>query len=242
MNRFFTRERTTEGFVIRSQEDIKHIRKVLRLKAGDRIEVCDHEKEYLCEIVESDEGVACRILEEKTVRRESGLRLTLFQGLPKLDKMEWIIQKTTELGVDRIVPVNTRRSIMKVKKDQKIERWQKVALSAAQQSKRMRIPVIDEPVEIGKLMQRYGEDLDVLLVPYEEESGRGLKAQLARWAGAERIGILIGPEGGLDPSDLDAVASEKTEVVSLGQRILRTETAAMTTVAVVQYELGDMGE
>jgi 16S rRNA (uracil1498-N3)-methyltransferase len=209
---------------------------------GDQIEICDYEKEYTCEIVEIDNHVTCKIIDEKVGNRESNLEITLFQGLPKLDKMDWIIQKTTELGAFRVVPVNTRRSIMKVKKSSKIERWNKVAFSAAQQSKRMRIPIVDEPIDINHLLDRYGSQLDALVVPYENQDGRELKNQLAKLVGYKRIGILIGPEGGLDEADLQAVQSDKTYLVSLGKRILRTETAAITSVGIIQYELGDLGE
>jgi 16S rRNA (uracil1498-N3)-methyltransferase len=240
MNRFFTTHRIDEEFHIVDKEDIKHIAKVLRMKPGDPIEICDNEHEYLCEITSIEETIVCRIIEKNDIDRESPLEIILFQGLPKKDKMEWIVQKTVELGVSAIIPVNTRRTIKKVKKEDTIDRWNKIALSAAMQSKRIRIPKVSSPLEISEVIDVYGDGIDVLIVPYESEEHLGIREVLDAFDNLKRVGIFIGPEGGLAPEDLEDLSSEKTQIVTLGKRILRAETAAIITTGIIQFYRGDM--
>lgn len=242
MNRFFSENRIDEQFIIDNKEDIKHIKNVLRLGVTDKIEISDHHHEYICQIVDLKDNVTCEILEKMNIERESSIEIFLFQGLPKSDKMEWIIQKTTELGVNHIVPVKTERAIMKIKKMDKLDRWQKIAFAAAKQSKRNFIPEIHPPIEVKHLIEEYFNQVDVLFVPFENSDKRGLKEVLKTYKEYKKIGIFVGPEGGFDQKDLEAVVSDKTQIISLGNRILRTETAAITTVGIMQFYLGDIGE
>ena len=242
MNRFFSENRIDEQFIIDNKEDIKHIKNVLRLGVDDKIEISDYLHEYICQIVDLKDNVTCEILEKMNIERESTIEIFLFQGLPKFDKMEWIIQKTTELGVNHIIPVKTERAIMKIKKMDKLERWQKIAFAAAKQSKRNMIPKIHPPIDVKYLMREYFNQVEVLFIPYENSDQKGLKEVLSAFKEYKKIGIFVGPEGGFDQKDLEAVASDKTQIISLGNRILRTETAAITIVGVIQFYLGDIGE
>lgn len=242
MNRFFVDEKIDNSFFITDKEQINHVKKVMRLTVGELVEIVYSEKEYICKIIDIDERVEVEIVEEVDILRESPLTITLFQGLPKADKMELIIQKTTELGIDRIVPINSSRAIMKVKKDSKIDRWEKIAFAASKQSKRNRIPVIEKPIDIEKLLEQHIDKLDVLLVPYENNDEKGLMTILDELKEKKNIGIFIGPEGGIDDSDLKCLESDKTKIISLGNRILRTETAAIMSVGSIQFYLGDLGD
>ncbi len=242
MNRFFSNNRLMEQFVIDNKEEAKHIKNVLRLRVGDKIEISDYQYEYVCQIHELSENVTCNILEKMDIERESSIEIFLFQGLPKSDKMEWIIQKSTELGINHIIPIKTERAVMKIKKMDKLDRWHKIAFAAAKQSKRNMIPKIHPPVDVKHLIEKYIDQLDVLFIPYEKSNDIGLKNLLNTYKGYKKIGIFVGPEGGFDQKDLEAVVSDKTQIISLGNRILRTETAAITVVGIIQFYLGDIGE
>ncbi|MBN2261140.1 MAG: 16S rRNA (uracil(1498)-N(3))-methyltransferase [Clostridiales bacterium] len=242
MNRFFADEKIDNGFIVKDPDEVKHIKKVLRLRVKDEVEIVYDEKEYLCEIVHMDNVVEFVTIASLDIKRESDINITLFQGLPKSDKMDLIIQKTTELGIYRIVPVNTSRTIMKINKSGKLDRWEKIAYAAAKQSKKVKVPLIDAPVDLKDLKEKYFAELDVLLVPYENEGKSKLKEILDQCRGMKNIGVFIGPEGGIDEKEIKQLFSEKTRIVSLGNRILRTETAAVFSVGIVQFYLGDIGD
>jgi len=242
MNRFFIDEKIQAGMLIQDPETIHHVKKVLRLSPGQMIEGIHQERVFLLEILEITDRILLKPVEELPAPPVSSLRITLFQGLPKGDKMEWILQKATELGVSRVVPVNTQYSLMKIKKMQKLSRWEKILAGATLQSKGVRIPLLEAPVDVEEVVARYIADLDRLLVLYEGETPGGLGGVLAGLKEAGHIGIFIGPEGGLSSGDLKWLEHQKMTRVSLGPRILRTETAAMAMTAIVQYALGDVGE
>ncbi len=228
---------------IDNQEDINHIIKVLRLCENDIIIVCDgNGQDYKASVEKIGKKViTAKKLEKKVSLAEPSIDVTLYQGIPKSSKMEYIIQKTTELGIRRIVPVMTKRTIVQLdtkSTKNKLQRWQRIAYEAAKQSNRGRIPVVYAPVDFKQALQQM-KDLDLSIVPYEKEQKGKLKHILCNPAITKRtIGIFIGPEGGFEQEEIESAIQEGIYPVTLGPRILRTETAGMATLAVIMYEIG----
>ena len=215
--------------------DFNHIKNVLRMSVGEQFLVSCCDISDLCEIesIESD-TVVVKVIEPNYQSTSLPIKIHLFQGLPKSDKLELIIQKTVELGVTSITPVSMKRSIVKIddkKKKSKTERWQAIAEAAAKQSKRTVIPEVREVMSY-KEMLNVAKDLDILLVPYECAEGMAAtKDALSKIKSGMSVGIIIGPEGGFEPKEIDSAIEIGGKVISLGSRILRTETAAITTTA-----------
>lgn len=249
MHRFFVqRSQVKDNTAYITGEDAKHLDKVLRLKPDDLIEiVIGEEEEYVGKIlVLQSKTIEVKLLDPSSMKRESPLRITLYQGLPKASKMELIIQKAVELGVHRIVPVMNERCVVQLKteKDQrkKQERWQKIAYEAAKQSKRLIIPEITLPIKLKDALLNATEESHV--VAYEEERTMGLKGLpflVEKTRPLSSIGLWIGPEGGLTKEEIDELREQGVYSVSIGPRILRTETAGLTLITMVQYERGDLG-
>ena len=235
MYNFFVNDDCRQGdrYII-SGADHNHIKNVLRMKVGDTILISANGKSDLCEIktIDNDEIIA-PIIEEDYQNTELPLQIHLFQGLPKSDKMELIIQKAVELGVYSITPIEMRRCIVKLddkKKKSKQTRWQSISESAAKQSKRNLIPEINETISYKAALDA-AKELDLLLVPYENEDGiLSTKEALKELKKAKSVGIIIGPEGGFDEGEIEAAKNAGGRIISLGKRILRTETAAITAV------------
>lgn len=223
---------------------MNHIKNVLRCQKGEHIEICNSEtsKNYLCEInkIEKEE-IECNILENLRSNVETDIKVTIFQGLPKADKMEYIIQKSVELGAYDITPVEMKRCIVKLNekdKEKKIQRWQKIAEVAAKQCKRDIIPKINNITNV-KLICKIIQNYDIILVAYEKEKERTLKSELKKIKeyNQKNIGIIIGPEGGLDEDDVKLLEESGAKVITLGNRILRTETVALNVLSNIMYEL-----
>ena len=217
---------------------MNHIKNVLRCQKGEHIEICNSEtsKNYLCEInkIEKEE-IECNILENLRSNVETDIKVTIFQGLPKADKMEYIIQKSVELGAYDITPVEMKRCIVKLNekdKEKKIQRWQKIAEVAAKQCKRDIIPKINNITNV-KLICNIIQNYDIILVAYEKEKERTLKSELKKIKeyNQKNIGIIIGPEGGLDEDDVKLLEESGAKVITLGNRILRTETVALNVLS-----------
>ena len=223
-----------------SAEESQHAGRVLRLRAGDRVECCDGRgRAWLCELAFSGQQARVRALEPLPAN-ESGLRVTLYQGMPKLDKLDLIVQKATELGAHRIVPVNMARSVARAEgKDaaRKQERWQRIAVEAAKQCGRALVPEVAQPMSFAAALNDMRER-ELMLMPYELHRGRGL-ASIA--PGAGDVGLLIGPEGGIAPEEAERAQQAGALPITLGPRILRTETAAIASLAMVMLRLGDAG-
>ena len=215
--------------------DFNHIKNVLRMKIGDSFLVSDNGVSNLCEIESLDgECVVAKIIEENFQDTELPIKIYLFQGLPKSDKMELIIQKCVELGVHKIIPVEMNRCVVKIdekKKKSKVSRWQAISESAAKQSKRTIIPEICDVLTYKQALNM-AKDLDLLLVPYESKDGMKDTVEALKEIKKEMsIGIFIGPEGGFDEKEIELAKEENGKIISLGKRILRTETAAITTTS-----------
>lgn len=248
MSKFFIKNENREEEKIRIiGTDVNHIKNVLRLKAGDEIQVCNQEtmENFICEIEEiNKEFVQTKIVKKMKSLSEGNIELHIFQGLPKADKMELIIQKGTELGVSKIIPVAFQRSIVKLSgKDEakKNQRWQKIAEVAAKQSGRDFIPEIKEVIEVKNICDLV-QEYDIMLLAYEEEKENTLKNELLKIKGTRenfKIAVVIGPEGGIEKEEVVLLKNAGAEVVSLGRRILRTETVALAVASIVMYELED---
>ncbi len=223
--------------------DVSHIAKVLRLPVGSTITLCDGEgTDYEAEITEIKKDVILLdIIKALKCNTEPAVNVTLFQGIPKASKMEYIIQKCTELGVMSIVPVMTKRTVVKLENIQaekkKLERWNKIAAEAVKQCGRGYIPKVCDVTEIKNISVK---DFDLLIVAYEEETDISLKSVLESNNEAKNIGIVIGPEGGLERSEVELLIKSGAKSVTLGKRILRTETAGHTVLTAVLYELGEL--
>ncbi len=225
--------------------DVKHIRDVLRYNVSDTLDICDDDGiRYTTKIAAFDkETVFLDVLEKSDFTTEPSINVTLFQGMPKADKLELIIQKTTELGVSTVVPVVTERTVVRFdEKDinKKVERWNKIAQEAGKQSGRQKIPVVEKPIKLKNLIENISK-YDILLLPYECEKEMTLKAVLRNLKEkCKNVAIFIGPEGGFSEEEVGLLSKlENVKIVTLGPRILRTETAGIATVATVLYELQD---
>ena len=224
-------------------EDVKHMKNVLRMKPGEVIRLCTglDNKDYRCEIESlHDDEVIAKIMWIETEGTELDSRIWLFQSLPKSDKMETIVQKAVELGVYTIVPVVSRRSIVRLegsKAENRIRRWNAISESAARQSKRMIIPQVRQIVSFHEAV-RMASPLDVLLIPYERADDMDhTRRVIGSIKPGQSVGIFIGPEGGFDEKEVDEAAAAGAECITLGRRILRTETAGMTVLSILMYTL-----
>lgn len=234
-NFFVNADNKKENRYFITGDDYNHIKNVLRMTVGEQFLVSCNDVSDLCEIesIESD-TVVVKIIEENYQSTNLPINIHLFQGLPKSDKLELIIQKAVELGAATVTPVAMKRSIVKIddkKKKSKQERWQAIATAAAKQSKRTSVPQICDILSYKQFIEK-AKELDLLLVPYECADGMAAtKVALSQIKSGMNIGIIIGPEGGFEEKEIDAALDIGGKVISLGSRILRTETAAIASVA-----------
>ena len=243
MQRFFaTPGQIAKDTILLTGEDVNHIRNVLRMKEGEELWVSDGERyEYHCRIREiSAQEIVLDILYAQEPEYELPNRLYLFQGLPKGDKMELIIQKAVELGAAGIIPVAAARSVTRLdekRAEKKCLRWNQIAESAAKQSRRMKVPKVF-PVTDFRDALKQAEELDVVLIPYEKAEGIGAAKELIRGIRpGQSVGIFIGPEGGFEPGEVEAAERAGAKPVTLGRRILRTETAGLAVLSVLMFHL-----
>ena len=246
MHKFFVEKKNiSNDTAVIEGDDVKHIYKVLRLSAGEKVSINDCEgKEYLGHIDEVNKSkVIVSLIEALPVNNESFVNIYLYQGLPKSSKMDLIVQKATELGVKAITPVVTERVVVKSELGEfrKVDRWNRIALEACKQCKRTLIPRINIPVEFGELLSEL-EAMDLIVVPYENENGFGIKNLIGEIKDeVKNIAIIIGPEGGFADAEIQRLKASGAYIVTLGPRILRTETAGFVCASLLMYELGDMG-
>ncbi len=243
---FVTNQERKEQQITIVGKDVNHIKNVLRKKKGDKIIICniDLSKDYLCAIEKIEEKeIQCVILEELENNVESNIAVTIWQGLPKADKMELVIQKAVELGVYDITPIEMKRCVVKLEekdKRKKQERWQKIAEVAAKQSGRNKIPKVNDMISIKNVCNLCSQ-YDIVIVTYENEKENKLRDELEKLKekNAEflKIAVLIGPEGGIDELELKQLRESGAKIVTLGKRILRTETVALSVLSIILYEL-----
>lgn len=250
MRKFFVNSnQINDNQIIIVGEDVNHIKNVLRLAIGEKIKICDKDlsKNYVSTIDEvTNQEVRCTIVEEVEGEAEGNVELHIYQGLPKADKMELILQKGTELGVTRFIPVALKRCIVKLDgKDtlKKIDRWQKITEVASKQSGRDIVPEVANIATINDICCSI-KDFDLVMLAYELEENNYIKSELLKIKGTKenyKIAIVIGPEGGIDEGEAIKLKEAGAKVVSLGKRILRTETVALQVSSIVMYELENGG-
>ena len=240
---FFTEtEFFTESEAVITGPDVNHIKNVLRMKPGEKLLLSDGKgTNCLCEITELfPDKVLAKILPEEVDDTELPVKVTLYQGLPKADKMELIIQKAVELGAFSIIPVETKRCVVKLdvkKAAKKVVRWQQIAESAAKQSKRMLIPEIHEVMTYKQALE-FAKQLDVKLIPYELAKGmKETREILSEIKPGQSVGIFIGPEGGFEEEEVAKALEAGAHAITLGRRILRTETAGLAILSVLMFQL-----
>lgn len=244
MYQFFVEpQQIQDRTIIITGSDVNHIRNVLRMKPGEEIAVSNglDGKEYRCGIESfTQDEVICtlRFVKEEGVELTS--RIFLFQGLPKADKMELIVQKAVELGAAQVIPVSTRRSVVKLdakKAAKKTERWQEIAKSAAKQAGRGYIPKVT-PVMSYRDALEYAKELDVLLIPYELERGMDeTKSVIESIRPGQSVAVFIGPEGGFEREEVEQALEHGAKAITLGRRILRTETAGLAALSILMFHL-----
>ena len=244
MYRFYvSADQLAEKEVFISGGDVNHIKNVLRLEVGDWIVACDgNGTDYVSRIqsICSDEVVAS-IEKVQPTGTELPVRITLFQGMPKKDKLELIIQKAVELGACEIVPVMTKRTVVKLSEEKKInkrlERWQSIAYAAAKQCDRGIIPTVHKPVSYDEALAM-ADQLDYNVIPYELQTGMEEARKIVDQACKQRsLGIFIGPEGGFEPEEVERAMTRNIHPMTLGKRILRTETAGMALLSILMFQM-----
>ncbi|MBX9138253.1 MULTISPECIES: 16S rRNA (uracil(1498)-N(3))-methyltransferase [unclassified Clostridium] len=250
MHKFFTPKELINGDVAKIiGDDVKHIYKVLRISEGEKVTLNNCEGiEYLGKVISvSKQEVLIEILEKLEDNNESDIKIYLFQGLPKSQKMDLIVQKGTELGITEFIPTITHRVDVKLKGEfKKLDRLNRIALEAAKQSKRSIIPKVSEPIEFNAVLERINS-LDLLIVPYENANNFGIKTLINELRKdnttntIKNVGIFVGPEGGIEEEEIERLKDKGARIVTLGKRILRTETAGFVATSLIQYELSDLG-
>lgn len=243
MHRFFADASCIDDNVITvTGDDVQHISRVLRLKCGDCIEICDMcGTDYLCTVSSvSKTAVTANIIKKMPNSSESNLNITLYQGIPKGDKLDFIIQKSVELGAKRIVPVVMQRTVVKLKNAAlKTERQSKIAAEAAKQSKRGIIPKVSSPISFDDMINEIKNSDALNILAYENEEQTDIKSVLKNNGNMTDINIIIGPEGGFEDDEIKSAKEANINIVTLGPRILRCETAPVAVISAVMYELGD---
>ncbi len=243
MHHFFvTPEQVKDNCIYIDGSDVNHIKNVLRMRIGEEVQISDgNNKKYLCAIEEMGAEQVCAVIKEE-LRSDTELpsKIYLFQGLPKSDKMELIVQKAVELGVYEIIPVATKRAVVKLdekKALKKVERWNGIAESGAKQSGRNIIPKVTDVMSYQAAID-YAKQLDVILIPYELAEGmEETKTIISQIVRGQSVGIFIGPEGGFETSEVEYAMERGAKPITLGKRILRTETAGLTTLSILMYHL-----
>lgn len=244
MYRFYIEEeQISENEISIEGSDVNHIRNVLRLEIGDWVVACDgHDRDYVSRIQSIDKDqVILQVEKVQSTGTELPARITLFQGIPKKEKMELIIQKAVELGVYEIVPVMMKRCVVRLnddkKKQKRAERWQAIAEAAAKQCDRGIIPVVHEPVTMEQAMDM-AKEIQYNMIPYELQDGIDCSREIVSEAcKKESVGIFIGPEGGFEADEVERAVACDIQPITLGKRILRTETAGMALLSIMMFQM-----
>ena len=245
MHKFFVNENQIDPINIRIiDKDVKHIRDVLRLKLNSSIVISSNSINYFCEIIQIDKNeIISKIISKVEGTNEPKIDISLYQGLSKGSKMDFILQKCTEIGVKEFYPVATYRSIVKInelKKEQgKLDRWNLITEEAAKQCKRDYIPKVKNVLNFDDMI-KFLESEENIIVPYENEDGLTIGKALEEITG-NKIHLIIGPEGGFEDDEIEKLKAIGAKIVTLGNRILRTETAGIVSSTIILYELGNLG-
>ena len=235
-NFYIDKSDITENRATITGEEAVHISRVLRMKKGDNVTLCDGEGTFyeatLSEF--SEKSVAAEITSSRRAETEPEVKLTIFQGVPKNPKLETIVQKLTEIGAVKIVPVDTKRAVAKLDKSAKVERLRKIAREAAKQSKRGIVPEVADSMSFKKAVEMASES-DLSIIAYEEEVETSLKMALSGKT-PKTVSVMIGPEGGFEKAEIEKALDKDAKIISLGKRILRTETASITALSLIMLK------
>lgn len=243
LHRFFVNSNQIENNTIKIiGKDIKHIKDVLRLNPKDKIEIVSNEHIYVSEILSFNSNcIVANIIEDFPGKNEAPIDIILYQGIAKGDKMDYIIQKAVEVGVKEFYPIIMNRTIVKFKdkrkEENRLKRWQSISEEAAKQSKRDILPRVNNIMDFNQMIDILKGEKNII-VPYEEEKALGLKEVLKN--NKDKIHIIIGPEGGYEKYEIEALKEIGGQIVTLGPRILRTETAGLVVSSIVLYEFGGL--
>ncbi|NLJ78499.1 MAG: 16S rRNA (uracil(1498)-N(3))-methyltransferase, partial [Tissierellia bacterium] len=225
-------------------QDIRHIKNVLRLKAGDRLEVVCDGMVYICKILGlNSDSIPLSIVDSFEGQNEPPVDMVLYQGIAKGNRMDMVMQKATEVGFTEIYPIITHRTVVRMKdrkrEQKKVDRWQSIVEEAAKQSKRDRLPIVHDIIGFDSMVDIL-RDEENIIVPYEEERIHGIRGAVDSMEDG-KVHIIIGPEGGFEEGEVEVLKSIGGSSITLGPRILRTETAALVVGSIILYELGDLG-
>lgn len=244
MHRFFVEKEQIQNNKIKILgTDVKHIRDVIRLREGEKLEIVSDGEIFISKIESlSKKDISLKVLDRYMGRNEPETDIVLFQGLAKGNKMDLIIQKSTELGISKIYPLITHRCVVKIndkrKGQSKVNRWNQIADEAAKQSKRDILPRVEEIIDFDSMIKLLKDEGNII-VPYEDEISKGLGESLNNIK-ASRVHLIIGPEGGFEETEIERLKEIGASIVTLGPRILRTETAGIVAAAIILYVAGDM--
>lgn len=226
-----------------SGKDARHLKTILRAEEGQFISVVTESSEFKAEITEVKDEITCKIVEKIERNNETKINVTLCQGIPKQAKMETIIQQNVELGVKNFIPLITERTVVKLtdkdREQKKLERWRKISKESSKQSKRNIIPEVEDIITVKELAERIKNEDAEIIVPYELEDMRTLRDVLSE--PRKNYYIVIGPEGGFDIKEIEMLKEAGANIVTLGKRILRTETAGVVAASVIMYACNEMG-
>lgn len=239
-NFYIEKEHLSENTALITGEEAQHISRVLRMKKGDEVTLCDGEGNfYEAKLSSFDEkSITAEILSVRRAETEPDVVLTIFQGVPKNPKLETIVQKLTEIGASAVVPMDTARAVAKLDKSAKVERLRKIAREAAKQSRRGIIPAVSDTMSFKDAIKEAAK-ADLMIIAYEEERETSLKSAL-QGKTPKSVSVLIGPEGGFEKEEVEKAVALGAVSVTLGKRILRTETAPIAISSAILYELGEM--
>ena len=239
-NFYIEKEQLSENTSLITGEEAQHTSRVLRMKKGDEVTLCDGEGNfYEARLTDFNEkSVEAEILSVRRAETEPRVKLSIFQGVPKNPKLETIVQKLTEIGATAVVPMDTQRAVAKLDKSAKVERLRKIAREAAKQSKRGIIPTVSDTMSFKDAIKEAAK-ADLMIIAYEEEHETSLKSAL-QGKTPESVSVLIGPEGGFEKEEVEKAVALGAVSVTLGKRILRTETAPIAISSAILYELGEM--
>ena len=239
-NFYIEKSDITENTAVITGEEAQHISRVLRMKKGDNVTLCDGEGMFYEAVLTdfSDKSVTAEITSSRKAETEPEVKLTIFQGVPKNPKLETIVQKLTEIGAVKIVPVDTKRAVAKLDKAAKVDRLRKIAREAAKQSKRGIVPEVEDSMSFKNAVKMASE-AELSIIAYEEEVETSLKSALSGKS-PKSVSVMIGPEGGFEKEEVEFAKENGLISVTLGKRILRTETAPLVIAGAILYELGEM--
>lgn len=246
MQRYFiAKEQFHPASVQITGDDVHHLLKVMRAKLGDKVICSDGlSREAIVKIIEvHKEVITASIIEELAMDHEPSAEVWIAQSLPKLDKLETVIQKCTEIGASRVIPFSSERTVVQYdekKQAKRHERWSKIAKEAAEQAHRNRVPMIDTPMSWKQLLKLV-PDVQLALICYEKDTHNTFKTILEQNSPLKKILIIVGPEGGFTTQEIEQAEAAGCHTIGLGKRILRTETAAMVALTCILYESGEMG-